>query len=449
MNFNNKLKNVKVKCINLKSRKDKKKCVKTHLKRKNIKFSFYTTTKHNNPKRGCLESHLHIINEAVKNNYENLLILEDDVYFIKPFKNIPNPPEDWDMIYFGGTVHRIIGRPDDKWTRVICWTTHAYMINLKNKELLEDINKAYDYDDEIDKYYLEKIHKKYNCYMLTPMLAIQRSGYSDIEKKMVNYDFMTKTLKGLMMPEHEIVDKNYVLKLPDIDEKDLPHVSIITPTYDRRHLFSLALYNFNNFVYPKDKLEWIIIDDTPEDKDQLDDIIPIDDERIKYLKIADVDTKLTVSHKRNIGVNKASHEIIVHMDDDDYYPPHSILSRVKCLIKYKDKGIECVGSTLIGTYDLITGNCGTSSDGPINLSEASMGYTKRFWRERNFDSECMRGEHKYFTEQRLDKVMDIPYSFIITAFNHKNNLTENLRDIKKTNNKLNFMTHGMMSSKCL
>ena len=33
---------------------------------------------------------------------------------------------------------------------------------------------------------------------------------------------------------------------------------------------------------------------------------------------------------------------------------------------------------------------------------------------------------------------DLPYSFIITAFNHKDNLTENMRNAKKINNKLDF-----------
>ena len=42
------------------------------------------------------------------------------------------------------------------------------------------------------------------------------------------------------------------------------------------------------------------------------------------------------------------------MDDDDYYPPESIISRIKILLKYKLDNIECVGSTLIGTYNIIT-----------------------------------------------------------------------------------------------
>ena len=115
------------------------------------------------------------------------------------------------------------------------------------------------------------------------------------------------------------------------------------------------------------------------------------------------------------------------MDDDDYYPPESILARIKILLKYKSKGIECVGSTLIGTYNIIKNQSSMASDGPISLSEASMAYTKKFWEARSFDDMCKRGEHKYFTEQRLDKIIDIPYSFILIAINHKNNFTSELR----------------------
>ena len=57
------------------------------------------------------------------------------------------------------------------------------------------------------------------------------------------------------------------------------------------------------------------------------------------------------------------------MDDDDYYPPEeSILARVKSLVKYREKGIKCVGCSLIGTYDLVSGKSSMSSDGPISLS---------------------------------------------------------------------------------
>ena len=72
------------------------------------------------------------------------------------------------------------------------------------------------------------------------MIAIQKEGYSDIEGTVVNYDFMQKTISGLSIPEYEEVDGNYVLKLPSIPEEELPHISIVTPTHNRRELFSIV-----------------------------------------------------------------------------------------------------------------------------------------------------------------------------------------------------------------
>ena len=55
--------------------------------------------------------------------------------------------------------------------------------------------------------------------------------------------------------------KQTILKLDTtLKDDDLPYVSIITPTYERRKLFSIALHNFYNFYYTQNKLEWIIVD---------------------------------------------------------------------------------------------------------------------------------------------------------------------------------------------
>ena len=413
--------------INLKERIEKREYIQEHLISQGIKFDFMTVSKHKNPKRGCLESHLTVIEKSVKSGVKKVLIMEDDAKFISSMKGLAPPPPDWDMIYLGGTVHRVMDRAYAGYARVQTWTTHAYMINLENKELVAEIMKAANYDGEIDRYYLEKIHPKFKCYMCDPMICLQKEGFSDIEDKMVNYDFMQQTLMGLRVPESSVdADGNYVLKLPAIDNDKLPSVSIITPTYKRRKLFDMALRNFANFIYPRNKLEWIIVDDSPEDE-SVKDMLPRGDKRIKYIHMDNGDEPFTIAMKRNIAVANSSHKYIVHMDDDDYYPPESILARIKILLKYQDEGIECVGSTLIGTYNIMTNISSMSSDGPISLSEASMAYTRKFWEERAFDEKCLRGEHKFFTEQRLNKIIDLPYSFIIIAMNHRNNFTNELR----------------------
>jgi hypothetical protein len=430
MKLNKYLNNIACVVINLKTRDDKKTYIKNHLKTVNIEYTFFYANKHENPKKGCLESHITVIKNALEKKQKYLLILEDDCKFINLASSMCQPPSDWDMLYLGGTVHRIIDKKHKGFAKVQCWTTHAYIINLTNEKLVSQILDAIHYDGEIDRYYLEKIHPNFNAYMCDPMIAIQKEGFSDIEEKEVSYDFMQHTLNGLRLPESNVDNEgNYVLKLPLIKLNDLPNVSIITPTRNRRKIFSMALRNFENFIYPKHKLEWIIVDDSIEN-DTIDetvrDLIPRD-KRIKYIHMNRDDEPMTISMKRNIAVSNSSNDYIIHMDDDDYYPPESILARVKILLKYKDEGIECVGSTLIGTYNIMLNQSSMSSDGPISLSEASMAYTKKFWEARPFDEFCIRGEHKYFTEQRLNKIIDLPYSFILIAVNHKTNFTEHLR----------------------
>ena len=433
MKLNKYLSEVKTYVINLEERKDKRNYIEKELKNKNIEYTLFLAKKHKDPKRGCLESHLTIIKEAIQKKVKHLFIMEDDCKYINNLSSMQKPPDNWDMIYLGGTVHRILDKKHKGYARVQCWTTHAYIINLTNQSLIDKILELSDYTNEIDRFYLEKIHPNFNAYVCDPMIAIQREGFSDIENKEVSYDFMQHTLNGLLLPESSIdSDGNYVLKLPDIKLTDLPKVSIITPTFRRRKIFSMALRNFDNFIYPKDKLEWVIVDDSLEN-DEVDetvrDLIPRD-KRIKYIHLDNGDEPMTIAMKRNIAVSNSSNPYIIHMDDDDYYPPESILARIKILLKYKDQGIECVGSTLIGTYNIITNESSMSSDGPISLSEASMAYTRKFWEDRPFDELCLRGEHKLFTEQRLNKIIDIPYSFILIAINHKSNFTEHLRSDK-------------------
>ncbi len=434
MILNQELKNIKKVIINLQERKDKRKYIKHHLEKRFSNFEFYITNRHpTSAKRGCLESHLNVIKKCIEENkFDKLLIFEDDAQMINSISTLKKVPDNWDMLYLGGTVFRVLEKNIPGWTKVQTWTTHAYIINLNNKELISDILKMENYDGEIDRFYLEKIHPKYNCYMADPMICIQKGGYSDIEGREVDYSFMTQTLKGLRVPEHQIDQEgNYVLKLPNIEFNDLPFVSIITPTYKRKELFKMALYNLSNFFYPHHKIEWVVVEDITNDMTQDDtagSLLPKDEPLLKYIQLDAGDEPYTIAMKRNIGVSNASHKYIVHMDDDDIYEEYTLLSKIKLLMKYENQGIECVGSTMIGTYDIINNISSMASDGPISLSEASMAYLRSFWDEKGFDENCLRGEHKSFTEGRLQKIMDIPYSFSVIALIHKNNFTNQIRD---------------------
>ena len=47
-------------------------------------------------------------------------------------------------------------------------------------------------------------------------------------------------------------------------DDELPNVSILMPTWNRRSFLPLILINLYNMDYPKDKLELVIMDDHPD-----------------------------------------------------------------------------------------------------------------------------------------------------------------------------------------
>lgn len=258
---------------------------------------------------------------------------------------------------------------------------------------------------------------KYNLKNYLPKLEEQKVEH---KQKRKSIDFYIP--KDIESAETVIDDKGIILKMPLIEDDKLPYVSIITPTYNRRDLFSIAIRNFLSFIYPSNKLEWVIIDDGNED---LSDMLPFNDNRINYIRIKD---RVPLGRKRNLCIENSKHNIIISMDDDDYYPPESVIARVKLLLKYPN--IDCVGCCEVGCYNLTNEMSSVASDGMNYFSEASMGFRKSFWLERQFNNNISTGEGKGFLQYRQNRLLNVPFQFILIAINHGNNISGNLREVE-------------------
>lgn len=220
--------------------------------------------------------------------------------------------------------------------------------------------------------------------------------------------------------DFKVTDEGHcILKLPDISDDELPHVSIITPTRNRRFIFELAVYQFQNFMYPPEKLEWVILDNG---SDKIKDLLPASDTRIKYMSLPG-NKRYSIADLRNHCIDNSSHDIIVYMDDDDYYPVESVYARVKALLKYKKIGVGCVGCTAIGAYHIIDDVSNFVSNGDSYLSEATICHTRKFWLERRFNPNDNGAEYMNFIKNRQDKIRHIPFQFICLALNHHSNST--------------------------
>jgi len=212
-------------------------------------------------------------------------------------------------------------------------------------------------------------------------------------------------------------------------DHNLPSISIITPTYNRRHMFKLAIQNWNNINYPSDKLEWIIVDDG---EDKVYDMIPQKDKRVKYYAI---DQKVPIGHKRNLCVGFATNEIIVCMDDDDYYPPNSFKIRVLELLK---SGKKCVSCTIIGCFH-ITKLISMVNVPPHHLSfeerisEATLCFYKNFWEQQPFNNNSECSEAKDFLSERFEDYHEISWESIIVALLHSRNTSNKITIINTPN----------------
>lgn len=125
----------------------------------------------------------------------------------------------------------------------------------------------------------------------------------------------------------------------NIDDK--PFVSICTPTFNRRPFIEYLIKCFNHQDYPKEKMEWIILDDGTDKIEDMVSYIP----QVKYFYF---DQKMVLGEKRNILNEKAKGDIIIYMDDDDYYPPSRVSHAVETLIA--NPNAMCAGSSIVHIY---------------------------------------------------------------------------------------------------
>jgi glutaredoxin-related protein len=474
-------------CINLENQKDRKKYMQQLLKKNNLVVEFFTAKLHENPEYGCLDSHVQILQDSKKRGFDNILIFEDDIDIIKAFQEIDwnTVPSNWDMLYFGGRPIRTIDIHNENWNRVQTWGTYAYMIRSSLFDKI--IHNAGNYNKSIDRYYVENTQPHYNCYMINPCNVVVREGdnYSSIDKKIVNYDYLRNEINVENNHTQKAIEEQSTInnKNNKNNDSNLPYISIITPTNNRRQFFKLMYHNFININYPKDKIEWIIIDDGT---DPIKNLIPFDNNHIKYYyfdhtllykefvkKIQNINDdnhkhgkgknkkgngkgkgrgkgknkknkslnevnqlhstghfykkKIPIGMKRNIGVKLSSHDIIVHMDDDDYYPSDSIKKRVQLLLQNKDK-YQCVGCTTIPSFNInkyISAINAPPLHFPLKerISEATLTYFKSFWTEQRYDNQTIGSEATEFLNNREDKCMEIDYTDIIVSLLHKNNMS--------------------------
>uniref|UniRef100_A0A6C0APU1 Glycosyltransferase 2-like domain-containing protein n=1 Tax=viral metagenome TaxID=1070528 RepID=A0A6C0APU1_9ZZZZ len=222
---------------------------------------------------------------------------------------------------------------------------------------------------------------------------------------------------------------------PILRVEDCPPISVVTPTYNRRELIDIAFHNLMTTDYPKSKIEWIVIEDHEDSTQMASEKIvnfQVNNPEIQ-VKYVPIQGRMTIGQKRNIGVEHATNEIVLFMDDDDHYPVTSLRRRVAWLTKgYRnadssmpDARASIAFCTTIALYDLVRGVSAVNVP-PWGLglgkriSEATFTFYKSAWLDRKFDDVSVAEGETWITG-REGLCLEMPPQQVIVAFTHKGN----------------------------
>jgi hypothetical protein len=271
--------------------------------------------------------------------------------------------------------------------------------------------------------------------MVGNLMDVEVMSICESLKMYANYNFHQKQdISKKMRERYELNHKNFIEKATEVireslsgtptydmkeimpKEEDLPMISVLTITKDRRRFIPLMKFCMEIQTYPQEKIEWVIVDDG---KDQIKDLIS-DIPNVKYILR---DEEMTIGAKRNLAVESASHDILLMLDDDDIYPNNSIITRVSFLLAKPTR--ECAFSTTIPCYDMIESKSFMNIP-PIMLgmservSEATLTFTRSFWNSRKFE-EVQIAEGNAFIRGREQMCREISPQEVIVSLIHKSN----------------------------
>jgi glycosyltransferase involved in cell wall biosynthesis len=209
-----------------------------------------------------------------------------------------------------------------------------------------------------------------------------------------------------------------------------PSVSIVTPTYNRRAFIPYLIDCIKQQTYPRERMEWIVLDDG---SDSIEDLLEPHKSALNIRYIRETE-KRNVGYKRNKLNDVARGEIIVCMDDDDYYFPDRVAHVVHSLRSNTQHKI--CGSSRVYLYytdDKSIWHAGPYA--PFHATFGTMGYWKQYAKDHPCDETVTHAEEIGFTKKYKEPLTQLDPRKVILVICH----TQNTIDKRKLRSEDNPM----------
>ena len=172
--------------------------------------------------------------------------------------------------------------------------------------------------------------------------------------------------------------------MSETNMENLPNISILTPTFNRRKFLPLMIANIYHQEYPKNKIEWLICDSYGRDGQKSDPLM--NDKELQLVKqklgieinYHFIKTGMGIGEKRNWMTKRAKNNILINMDSDDIY----FDQYCKVLVNTLKGKVGIAGSPEMlfifpdENYSMGIIRCPAYRQ----IHEGAMGYTKKHWK---------------------------------------------------------------------
>ena len=213
--------------------------------------------------------------------------------------------------------------------------------------------------------------------------------------------------------------------------KKLPRVSICTPTFNRRPFFKGLIDSIMAQTYPKDKIEWIIVDDGT---DKIEDLV-LDIPFVKYFYT----DKMPLGRKRNFMHDNCSFknddDIIIYFDDDDYYPKERISHSVD---KLTGSNALCAGSSEIYIwFNTLNKMYRFGPYGPNHATAGTFAFKRELLKQTSYENDALLAEEKHFLKNYTIPFIQLDPLKTILVISHEQNTFDKRRLISVDNKQCN------------
>ena len=196
-------------------------------------------------------------------------------------------------------------------------------------------------------------------------------------------------------------------------------VSVCTITYNRRAFIPSLIRCFQEQDY-KGKMEWVIVDDGTDPIGDLVESLPC----VNYIRIE----KTPLGKKRNIMHSHCSGDILVYMDDDDYYPPTRVSHAVKSLLC---SPLLCAGSSVMFIYYQLSGRMIRCSPyGPNHATAGTFAFKRHLLTLTSYEDEATVSEEKHFLKNYTIPMIQLDPFKTILVMAHATNTYDKTKIIE-------------------